>query len=592
MPYACGFMRTVWRVSKYFLRYRGLFLVTMLLAVLGTLASIAVPQVVQHILQGVASHTTAGKLAEGVALIVVLYGLSEFFKSMRIRTNNTLEQKVLLDLRSDVHKRLLELPMGFYDQRKSGEISSRVIDDVTNVERVLLDGSETGLSAVIMLVGIGTVLWVKNPLLAACALTPLPFLFYWGIQHSRRSQKLWKKMRETSADLNALLVEDIQGNRLIQTFSLQEHESKRFLEKAQAMSTATLKAMFNWSIYGPGTSFVTNLGMAAVIGVGGWEMLKTPPGLTFPELVAFLMYVTMVYEPIGQLHQINQWVSQARASGDRVFEILDFPVSICSPAHPTPLPKGMLGASFENVSFAYVGRPTVLENFTLKIPAGCVTAVVGHTGAGKSTVANLVMRAYDVTEGRVLLGGVDVRELDLGELHAKVGFVAQDPFLFEGTVAENLALVRPGVAEGEMIAALEGAASWDFVSALPQGLHTNIGEKGIRLSQGEKQRLTIARVLLKNPPFVILDEATASVDTITERQIQKALENLMRERTVLVIAHRLSTVRKADNIVVLHHGKILEQGTHDELRVRGGRYASLWDHQVDLIDEREELPIQ
>ncbi len=583
-------MRTVWRVSKYMLRYRGLFLLTMLLAVFGTAALIAIPKVVQHILQNVIDRATPGQIWAGTALIALLYFLRDFFTSLRIRVNNTLEQKVLLDLRSDVHSRLLELPVSFYDQRKSGEISSRVVDDVANVERVLLDGTEQGLIAIITIFGIGGMLWRSNQLLAVCAILPLPILYAWGIEHARRSNKRWKNVRETASDLNSLLVEDIQGNRLIQTFGLQEHETMRFRKKALAMRDAMLEAMYAWSIYGPGTNFVTNLGMVATIGVGGWMMSAYPESFNFPQLVAFIMYVSMLYEPVGQLHQINQWVSQGRASGERVFEILDHPIEIANPANPKPLPTGAIGARFDHVNFAYAGRPAVLDNFTLEIPAGKVTALVGHTGAGKSTVANLVMRAYDATGGKVLLGGIEVRDLDLRELHAKVGFVAQDPFLFEGTVAENLSLVRPNVAEPEMIAALEGAASWDFVRALPKGLHTNIGEKGIRLSQGEKQRLTIARVLLKNPPFVILDEATASVDTITERQIQKALDNLMRERTVLVIAHRLSTVRKADNIVVLHHGKILEQGTHDELRAAGGRYASLWDHQVDLIDEREELP--
>jgi ABC-type multidrug transport system fused ATPase/permease subunit len=590
MRYGFG-MNTVWRVSKYFTRHRGLFLLTMLLAVLATVALVAIPNKIQHILEGLGEHPSTARLWLGVAVIAVLYALRELFNSLRIRVNNILEQKVLMDLRRDVHSRLLELPMGFYDQRKSGEISSRVIDDVANVERVLLDGTEQGLVAILTIVGIGVMLYLMNPLLALCALSPLPILYGWGWVHARNSRVLWKGVREASSDLNSLVVEDIQGNRLIQAFGLQEHESRRFQEKAEALRTVSLKAIFSWSIYGPGTTFITNLGLVLVVGLGGALIMQTPPAFDFPKLLTFILYVALLYEPIGQLHQINQWVSQGRASGERVFEILDHPVEIANPPHPRALPPGALGARFEQVSFAYAGRPAVLENFSLEIPAGRITALVGHTGAGKSTIANLVMRSYDATGGRVLLGGLDVRELDLRELHAKIGFVAQDPFLFEGTVADNLRLVRADVTEAEMIAALEGAASWDFVRVLPLGLGTNIGEKGIRLSQGEKQRLTIARVLLKNPPFVILDEATASVDTITERQIQRALDNLMRERTVLVIAHRLSTVRKADQIVVLHHGKLLERGTHDELRAAGGRYARLWDHQVDLIDEREELPV-
>jgi ABC-type multidrug transport system fused ATPase/permease subunit len=298
--------------------------------------------------------------------------------------------------------------------------------------------------------------------------------------------------------------------------------------------------------------------------------------------------VGMLYMPLGQLHGINHLIAAGKASGERVFEILDAKVEVESPEHPKPFPSGSLQVCFNNVSFKYPERPEVLTGFNLELLKGKVTALVGHTGAGKSTVANLAMRTYDVTGGVVTINGTDIREFDLEEVHSSIGHVAQDPFLFEGSVRENMMLAKEDAVDEEIIRALEGASAWDFVKKLPEGLDTNIGEKGVRLSQGEKQRVTIARVLLKNPSFVILDEATASVDTITERLIQEALENLTANRTVLVIAHRLSTVRKADQIVCLKNGQIIELGSHDELLGAQGHYAKLWSYQNDLIPENSD----
>ena len=245
------------------------------------------------------------------------------------------------------------------------------------------------------------------------------------------------------------------------------------------------------------------------------------------------------------------------------------------------MPDGPIEIVFKEATFKYPERPALIENLNLTIQANKVTALVGHTGAGKSTIANLAMRTYDVSDGSVQVNGVDIRELSFDQLHHAIGHVAQDPFLFEGTIRDNLTLGKPDATEAEIQHALKQASADEFVDALPDKLDTNIGEKGIRLSQGEKQRLTIARVLLKNPPFVLLDEATASVDTITERKIQQALENLVKERTVLVIAHRLSTIRHADTIVVLEAGKIIESGTHEALIRKEGHYAKLWNHQSD-----------
>ncbi len=576
---------TILRVSAYLFRYKGLFWLTIALAAGMTVMEIAVPYAIKVIFDDLESVRALEGLMWGVAVIALLYLGSEVFNSFRIRVNNKLEQRVLLEMRRDLHSKLLRLPVSFYDQRKSGEISSRVIEDVAAVERALLDGTEQGTGALLKIVGITAILFVLEPTLAWIVFLPVPILLLVGIFYSKRSRKIWKRVRESAADLNSLLVEDIQGNRLIQTFGLQAREAARFENKAEDLRHKTLKAMYRWSIYSPGTTLVTKLGFLGIVGYGGYLVLQDAAHFTMGDLLAFFLYAIMLYQPISQLHGLNHLVAAGRASGERVFEVLDAQIDVDEPAEPAPLPAGPIQVAFNQVRFEYSGRPAVLDGFNLTLEANQVTALVGHTGAGKSTVANLAMRTHDVTAGCVELSGVDIRQLSLGELHDKVGHVAQDPFLFEGTVRDNLSLAKESASDAEMIHALEQACAWDFVEALPEGLGTNIGEKGIRLSQGEKQRLTIARVLLKNPPFVILDEATASVDTITERKIQQALDHLVEARTVLVIAHRLSTVRRANKIVVLEEGKILESGNHDELIAKGGHYADLWRHQSDLIPE-------
>lgn len=579
-------MNSIWRVSAYLFRYKGLFFGTILLAVLMTVAGVSIPWVIKVILEKIEVSKNGTTLWWGTFAIAALYLFKELFNSLRIRVNNILEQKVLVDMRHDLHQKLLHLPVSFYDKRKSGEISSRVIDDVANVERALLDGTEQGTTALLTLMGVTAILFVMEPLLAALVFLPIPVLLIAGVFYARRSRVVWKDVRESAADLNSLLVEDIQGNRLIHSFGLQEKETFRFQERAVDLQRKTLRGMFRWASYHPTTNFITNLGVVAILGVGGWMILKDSSSFGYPDLIAFFVYASMLYQPLSQLHGINHMLAAGKASGDRVFEVLDEQIEITDPATPQPLPIERADIQFTNVSFNYPNRDAVIKDFTLTIPAGKVTAIVGHTGAGKTTVANLLLRTYDPSEGSVCIGETNIKDVKIADLRQHVGFVAQDPFLFEGTVADNLRLAKEEATNEEIQNALEGAAAWDFVAALPKGIHTNIGEKGIRLSQGEKQRLTIARVLLKNPPVVIFDEATASVDTITERAIQTALEHLMESRTVLVIAHRLSTISRAHQIIVMDQGQIIEQGDHASLVNRpDGHYARLWSHQSDVITE-------
>ena len=549
-----------------------------------TVVTVTVPLAIQKVLDKlIASNSKDGSfLLEGILIIASLFLLKEILNCLRIRTNNKLEQKVILRLRSDLHAKLLNLPIGFYDKRKSGDIASRVVEDVQNVERAILDGTEQGVIALLTLIGATVMMFTQEPRLATLVFLPLPILMVMAFRYSKISKKNWREVRETSGELNSLLVEDIQGNRLIQAFALRDREIKRFRKIAIELQKRSLRAMYRWSVQGPSASFTSSLGILAVVGMGA-HLLQNDPNFTTGKFFAFLLYANIFYEPVRQLVSINNLVSAGKASGERVFEILDEPIRIQNPPEPVSFPKSDCSIRFQSVSFSYGSRGNIVENLDFEIPNQSTTALVGPTGAGKSTIANLLLRYYDVNSGSINIGNAELKNLRLEDLRQNIGFVSQDPFLFDASIKENLLLADRSKGDSDLEKALHAACALDFVRKLPDHWNTVIGERGIRLSMGEKQRLTLARAILKSPSIIVLDEATSSVDVETERYIQEGLSNLIKKRTTLIIAHRLSTIREADQIVFLEKGKIVEQGRHESLIEKGGKYSSFYDYQENLI---------
>lgn len=549
-----------------------------------TILSVLAPSVIQKVLDDVFSQGIGNGqlLKNGIFFIAGIFLVKEILNCFRIRINNRLEQKVIYRLRQDLHDKLLRLPLNFYDRRKSGDISSRVLEDVQNVERAILDGTEQGVIAVLTLLGVSTMMFWQEPRLAVIVFMPIPALGWMAYRYAHVSKKNWRAVRDKTGELNSLLVEDIQGNRLIQSFALMVRERKRFAKIARELQIVSLRAMYRWSIQGPGANFTSSLGILGVVGMGAY-LLETDPNFSTGQFFAFLLYANMFYEPVRQLVGINNLIAAGKASGERVFEILDAPIEVEDPKSPVSFPLDNHEVKFIKVSFSYAERSPVVKNLSFTLAHGSTTALVGPTGAGKSTIANLLLRYYDVGKGSVCIGGENVNDIPLKDLRGNIGLVSQDPFLFDLSVKENLLLASEKASDVELQDALESAHAWKFVKNLPDGINTLIGERGIRLSMGEKQRLTLARAMLKSSPILILDEATSSVDVDTERQIQEALHDLIKDKTTLIIAHRLSTIREADVIIFLEKGQILEKGTHQELIMRGGAYANYCNLQEALV---------
>jgi ATP-binding cassette subfamily B protein/subfamily B ATP-binding cassette protein MsbA len=590
------------RVGVYLRPYKLMVAGTIGCAVLSLLSGFLFPELTHIIIDSVIQQKRYDWLARAAFALIAAFFFREFFNSLRIRINNALEQNVIFDMRRHVYARLQRLPVFWFDQRASGDLMTRIIEDVNSVERLLIDGVEQGTVALLSIVGAVVVMFILSPPLALVSLIPVPFLIGGALWYTLTAHKRYRIQREASSAMNALLMDNLQGIRQIKAFGRQVHEDERFAQRADDLREGTLVVMRVWAYYGPAMQFFGAFGTALLLWVGGVQVIHDK--MTVGQLVAFMFWAGMFfYEPIGRLHGLNQMLQSARAAAARVFDILDMGEERSD--RQGVLSKPVRGEIlYENISFAYVqeerrspdqreddagatersepetGAPKperhVLQNISLHARPGEMIALVGPTGAGKSTLVNLLPAFYEPTAGRILIDGQDISGISLASLRENVSVVSQEAFLFNGTVRENILYGRLNATEEELVAASRAANCHEFITKLPNGYDSRVGERGVKLSVGEKQRVSIARALLKNAPILILDEATASVDTATEKLIQEALERLMANRTSFVIAHRLSTIRKADQILVVRRGQIIERGTHDDLMaVNGGLYAKL-----------------
>ncbi len=491
-------------------------------------------------------------------------------------------QKIVLDLRSQLNDRLQRLSLSFFNRTPTGVMVSRVINDVGILAQGTTDGVFSifgdGMSLVAL---IGAAIYLDWRL-ALIALVVFPLAVVPVTRFSKKMRQMTKSAQKQLSGLNVLLQETFQGNRVVKAFGMEDYERRRFNAELRRLFRIYMRVARIKSFTGP---MIEAMAACAVVVVLWYGTSMVVSGVRTPgEFGAFFAAMLLVYEPFKRLTRTNNTIQQALAAADRVFEMMDEPSEVPDDPKAIELQAGRHSIAFEQVSFHY-GHEWVLRDIDLEIPAGQVVALVGMSGGGKSTLADLIPRFYDVQEGRVAVDGFDVRRLRLASLRAQIGLVTQHTFLFNDTVRANIAYGSTDRNFDRILQAARLANAHDFITRLPNGYDTVVGELGVRLSGGERQRIAIARALLKDAPILILDEATSSLDSEAERSVQEALEHLIENRTTLVIAHRLSTVRRADRIVVIVHGRIVEEGTHDELFARGREYRKLYDLQFMSPEE-------
>ncbi|HMI99369.1 MAG TPA: ABC transporter ATP-binding protein [Gaiellaceae bacterium] len=572
-----SWQRTVRRVStlaRLAAPYKRQTLLALASLIAATLAALAPPYLAKLVIDDGIRQKDVHTLTVVVALFIVAGVLNLVTSSAQTYFTGWTGERILADLRNTLFRHLQKLSLGYYERNRAGVIISRLTNDVEALDQLVTDGVTTLIQSTLFLFGTSIILFFLDWRLALATLTVMPLMFVATAIFRVRSARAYRAVRERLGLVTATLAEDISGMRVVQAFRRERANQRNFEEVNAHYRRANQTTVTLNGLYFPFVDFLSALATAIVIGYGGY--LVFGGSLTVGTLLAFVLYLSNFFDPVQQLSQLYNTFLAAVAALDKIMDVMDEEPEVRDQAEARDLERIKGDVRFEGVRFGYGTGPEVLHGIDLDVPAGTTVALVGHTGAGKSTIAKLLARFYDPLEGRITIDGVDLRDVSQASLRRQLGVVPQEGFLFAGTVRDNIAFGRPDANPADVAAAAKAVGAHEFILALEDGYETNLQERGTRLSLGQRQLVAFARALLANPRILILDEATSSVDIGTERRIEGALRTLLADRTAFVIAHRLSTIRDADLIVVLEHGQVIEQGTHDELMARRGLYTSLY----------------
>lgn len=573
-------MKSTWlRIFKYMAAHRLLLLGSAFSALISVLASLAGPLLIGKAIdrmlgQGAVEFDVVFRLLSWLAII---YALGSLFSWLLAYLTNRLAYQTVNALREEMYDRLNNLPLTYHDNHPQGDSISRFVNDMDAISDGLLQGFSTLLTGIVTIAGSIVLMLYTSPIMTLAVLLSAPASYYVARYITRSSQQLFRDQAKMVGELNGYAEEMIGGQKVVQAFRYEERSYEQFSDMNQRLYETGIKSQFISSLSNPSTRLVNNITYSVIATVG--SLMVIAARITVGDLSSFLIYANLFAKPFNEVTGVISQLQAATASAQRVFKVLDEEVEPADSSRSASLPRKQETIEFRHVRFAYRQDRPLISDLNLTVPPGTRIAIVGKTGAGKTTLVNLLMRFYDVDAGEIRIGGVNIKELTRDSLRQAFGMVLQDTWLKSGTVRENIAYGKPEATEAEVVAAAKAANAHSFIKRLPEGYDTVISGSGEQLSQGQKQLLTIARVMLVDPPMLILDEATSSIDTLTEIRIQQAFQRMMQGRTSFVIAHRLSTIRESDVILYMKDGDVVESGSHEELLSRGGHYAELYNSQ-------------